>query len=127
MGGMEVPVSASRPRRVLQRARQQDDYLHFHPEADQLQAGQLRLQTSQAPYTSKDVHEAVRALDEAPDGWRMLDWSGQGLEALAEVPASFQHVLLPTTGSTFFTEGMQVDVFPIHRRRHFELAPHGLE
>ena len=22
----------------------------------------------------------------------MLDWSGQGLEALAEVPASFQHV-----------------------------------
>ena len=77
---------------MLQRARQQDDYLHFHPEADQLQAGQLRLQTSQAPYTSKDVHEAVRALDEAPDGWRMLDWSGQGLEALAEVPASFQHV-----------------------------------
>ena len=43
------------------------------------------------------------------------------------MPASFQHVLLPTAGSTFFTEGMQVDMCPIHRRRHFGLAPHGLE
>ena len=35
---------------------------------------------AQAPYVSHDTSQAVRALEEAPDGYRFLDWSGQGLE-----------------------------------------------
>jgi len=54
----------------------------FHPEAEPLGAGQIRLVPSQAPYLSSDMDEALRALDEAPDGYRFLDWSGQGLQVI---------------------------------------------
>ena len=65
----------------------------FHPEADPLEAGCIRLTSShtQAPYVSHDTKEAIRALEEAPDGYRFLDWSGQGLKRVPSVPNSFRN------------------------------------
>ena len=44
---------------------------------------------TQAPYVSHDTSQAVRALEEAPDGYRFLDWSGQGLEVSDAAAVNF--------------------------------------
>jgi Leucine-rich repeat (LRR) protein len=87
-GTSVVSFGACRP---LQRARCQDDYLLFHPEADPIEVGQIRLNPSHAPYLSKDTREPVHALEEAPDGFRFLDWSGQGLTELPRIGDCFRN------------------------------------
>ena len=74
-----VPVGGGR---AVQRANKQDDYMLFRKEADPL---------TQAPVKSKDSSVPCRPLEEAPDGFRRLDWSGQGLTVLPKIPTVFDN------------------------------------
>ena len=74
------------------RSRIQDDYMERYEEADPIEPGACRLQPSPAPLiTGKNgVVVPVKALEEAPDGRRRLDWSGQGLVTLPKIPQSYE-------------------------------------
>ena len=61
-------------------------------EADELPAGGIRLAPSDAPMrTEGAVLVPVKALEEAPDGYRRLDWSGQGISEIPKVPPHFRN------------------------------------
>ena len=70
--------------RAVQRARSQDDYMLVHEEAD-------TVAFNLAPLKSKDPSVPCRPLVEAPDGLRMLDWSGQGLTVLPKIPTIYDN------------------------------------
>jgi len=95
-------------RRVLQRAKCQDDYMLFHPEADALAPGMIRAAPCRAPFISRDTQEAVRALEEAPDGFRMLDFSGQGLRNLPQLAECFKNARVATVADN------NLQLFPIN-------------
>lgn len=64
--------------------------MDYYEEADPLPAGEVRMLPSTAPMTCDgDTLHPVRALEEAPDGFRRLDWSGQGLTIVPKIPNQF--------------------------------------
>eukprot|EP00960_Hanusia_phi_P040674 754583-Hanusia_phi.AAC.4 len=71
--------------------------MSLYPEGDFIAAGEIRMQAGQtssrvccswrlqeptAPFLPQHPDDAIRALDEAPDGRRLLDLSGRGLREL---------------------------------------------
>ena len=77
--------------RPVQRAWKQDETMDFYEEADAIPAGGIRLKPSNAPMTAGHALVAVKALEEAPDGYRRLDWSGQGITELPKIPQHFKN------------------------------------
>eukprot|EP00961_Rhodomonas_salina_P138872 1868661-Rhodomonas_salina.1 len=64
--------------------------MDYYDEAEAAPPGTVMLQPSSAPMTvTGEKIEAVRALQEAPDGLRMMDWSGQGLDTMPRIPPIF--------------------------------------
>jgi len=63
----------------------------------------VRLTPSQAPYLARDQDEAIRALEEAPDGYRMLDYSGQCLEVLPSVAECFKNARVASIADNKFS------------------------
>ena len=90
-----IPLSKSfRPQdisRPVQRAWRQDDTMDFYDEADALPPGGIRLAPSEAPMTSDETLVPLKALEEAPDGLRRLDWSGHGMQKLPKIPSHFKN------------------------------------
>ena len=64
---MSNPSSIARP---VQRAWQQDEYMEFCEEAEPILPGAIRVQPLDAPYTCGNFLTPVKALEEAPDGFR---------------------------------------------------------
>eukprot|EP00960_Hanusia_phi_P073100 767945-Hanusia_phi.AAC.5 len=56
--------------RPVQRAWRQDEYMEFCEEAEPILPGTIRAQPLDAPYTCGDFLIPVKALEEAPDGFR---------------------------------------------------------
>ncbi len=81
---------------MLQWDKCQDDYILFHPEVDALAPGMIRPTPCGAPFISRDTQEAVRTLEEDPDGFRMFDFSGQGLRNLPQLAECFKNARVTT-------------------------------
>lgn len=85
----EAPPYKHDAHRFVQRAFEQDEYMEYYEEADKLRGGQIRITPSHAPLCAEHTNGPVRALEEAPDGYRCLDWAGQGLTELPDIPTCF--------------------------------------
>ncbi len=91
--------------RPVQRARVQDEYMDFYEEADPLPPGGIRLIPSSAPLIVKaDTVHPVKALEEAPDGYRRLDWSGQALKTIHQIPGHFSNARIVMLNDNKLTE-----------------------
>uniref|UniRef100_A0A6U6BRA6 Disease resistance R13L4/SHOC-2-like LRR domain-containing protein n=2 Tax=Guillardia theta TaxID=55529 RepID=A0A6U6BRA6_GUITH len=101
---MSNPSSIARP---VQRAWQQDEYMEFCEEAEPILPGAIRVQPLDAPYTCGNFLIPVKALEEAPDGFRRLDWSGRGMNFMPQIPPEYknaQNVLLNDNKLTAFPQ-----------------------
>ena len=65
--------------------------MDFYDEADELPVGGIRLKPSDAPMVAGKTLVPVKALEQAPDGYRRLDWAGQGLSELPNIPVHFKN------------------------------------